>query len=184
MTRETEHIESLISSEYRQLNEELHDRESSYGTGAGHVASLCIRQCAALGLTKILDYGCGKGVLSKPLRDAGLEVVEYDPAIPGKDSLPEPQEFVACIDVLEHIEPDYLENVLAHIARLATNYMLYVIDNRPAKKVLSDGRNAHLIVQEPDWWVSKLKKHMIIDEARIVPQGQDQLFTLIFARPI
>ena len=41
-----------------------------------------------------------------------FEIKEYDPAIPGKDSLPEPADIVVCSDVLEHIEPNYLLNVL------------------------------------------------------------------------
>jgi len=63
---------------------------------------------------------------------------------------------VACIDVLEHIEPDYLERVLDHLASLAEGVIFLSIDTGPAQKVLSDGRNAHLIQQPMSWWMPKI----------------------------
>ena len=33
---------------------------------------------------------------------------------------------------------------------------LFVIATGPAKKILDDGRNAHLIQEGPDWWLPKL----------------------------
>jgi len=37
-----------------------------------------------------------------------------------------------------------------------TRYQYHLIACHPAKKTLSDGRNAHLIIEKPDWWKSKL----------------------------
>jgi len=30
------------------------------------------------------------------------------------------------------------------------------IDTRPAKKILAGGRNAHFILESPDWWRKKV----------------------------
>ena len=35
----------------------------------------------------------------------------------------------------------------------------HLIACHPAKKKLSDGRNAHLIIEEPTWWKNKLSEY-------------------------
>ena len=35
--------------------------------------------------------------------------------------------------------------------------MYHLVACHPAKKYLSDGRNAHLIVENPEWWKCKLQ---------------------------
>ena len=61
-------------------------------------------------------------------------------------------------DVMEHIEPRYLSSVLEHINDLFTNIGYFYIATSPAKKKLPDGRNAHLIVEGPDFWREKIQK--------------------------
>jgi hypothetical protein len=63
---------------------------------------------------------------------------------------------VACIDVLEHIEPHLLDNVLDDLRRVTRDLLFVTVDCGPAVKVLPDGRNAHLIQQPPSWWLPKL----------------------------
>lgn len=63
---------------------------------------------------------------------------------------------VACIDVLEHIEPEYLDGVLDELARLTEGVAFLSIHTGPAVKVLSDGRNAHLTQQPMSWWMPKV----------------------------
>ena len=77
---------------------------------------------------------------------------EYDPAVPGKDAEPQPADLVICTDVLEHIEPDCLNDVLDHIRQVSLKYAFVNVSTRPAVKFLQDGRNAHLIIQPADWW--------------------------------
>jgi hypothetical protein len=115
----------------------------------------------------VLDYGSGKGTLKSALLDGrwsatmmqhGLpyEVFEYDPAIAGKTEKPASADLVVCGDVLEHIEPDCLEDVLDDLRNIAQKAVFLVVATRPAKKVLSDGRNAHLIVERSWWWLPKI----------------------------
>lgn len=96
----------------------------------------------------VLDYGCGKGTLSR--------VTGYDPAIVGKDGLPEPHPVVVCLDVLEHVEPELMVSVLDHLQALAQEVVFIVIATGPAQKVLPDGRNAHLIQESAGWWYGRL----------------------------
>jgi hypothetical protein len=48
---------------------------------------------------------------------------------------------------------------LRHIFLLARRGAYLVIATRPARELLPDGRNAHLIIQPPEWWVEQLKKY-------------------------
>ena len=40
------------------------------------------------------------------------------------------------------------------------NNNIIIIATSPAKKHLSDGRNAHLIVENPGWWKPLIEKHI------------------------
>lgn len=144
----------LITPEYKDLNEELHARVPSYGTG-GHVWAPYLKQLAHdIEATTVLDYGCGKGTLAPALSD--LLVHEYDPAIPGKE-VPTPADIVACLDVLEHVEAECLDDVLLHIRALAAKAIVVDIACRTGGKLLADGRPAHINVQSPEWWASRLR---------------------------
>lgn len=133
----------------RAQNRALHCNPK-YGAGGGKWAGTVKDVMAQFGCHSVLDYGCGKGGLKRAL--PGLDIREYDPAIPGKDKLPEPADLVLCSDVLEHVEPEFLESVLTHIRDLARRAVVLSPSVREASKSLPDGRNAHLIVQPPQWW--------------------------------
>ena len=143
----------LISQEYLKQQHELH-KNGDYGTSSGKWAKMICELANANAVTSMLDYGCGHGFLKKSLQ--GANISEYDPCIKGKDSPPTPSELVVCTDVLEHIEPDCLDNVLDHLQSLTMRCGFFVIATRPAKKILADGRNAHLIQQSHEWWLPKI----------------------------
>lgn len=142
----------LITDSYRKLNSDLH-AGGNYGRHgdkwAAHVEQLVQQYDAAT----VLDYGCGQGSLARAL---GEIVSEYDPAISEKASPPLPADLVVCTDVLEHIEPDCLEDVLDDLRALTRKACFVVIATRPAQKFLADGRNAHLIVEPTDFWHKQL----------------------------
>jgi len=112
--------------------------------------------------SSLLDYGCGKGRILADLRDRYPNVVceGYDPAVPmfNKDKF-STYDCVFSNDVLEHIEPEFISQVLGHINTLASKYIWLRIDTVPARKRLSDGRNAHLILEGEQWWLDKIKDH-------------------------
>lgn len=143
----------LITEEYRKQNAALHEARKDYGAYSARWAVDILEVCQKHGCENILDYGCGKGALKEAL---DLPVIEYDPAIEGKTKAI-PCDLVACTDVLEHIEPDCLEEVLKHIYAMTQKALFFNISTVPAKKFLSDGRNAHLIIENPEWWREKLE---------------------------
>jgi 2-polyprenyl-3-methyl-5-hydroxy-6-metoxy-1,4-benzoquinol methylase len=113
-----------------------------------------------IGAETVLDYGSGKGSLKRAL---GLPVAEYDPAVPEHAAEPVAADLVVCSDVLEHIEPECLDEVLDHLKQLAKKVGFFVIATRPAKKHLDDGRNAHLIVEDREWWMRKLEQRWRVE---------------------
>lgn len=140
----------LITDEYRKLNADLHTSNPNYGVSSARWANHVVELAGRLQTQDILDYGCGKGLLKQTL---GWPIREYDPAIPGKDATPAPADLVICTDVLEHIEPDCLTHVLDDLQRLTRKVAFLNVAMRPAKKVLADGRNAHLIQQPLSFWL-------------------------------
>lgn len=147
----------LISEAYRRQQEQLHVERSDYGVASlafGVVVTDIVNAFKAKTLT---DYGCGKGRLLEVFApDHGVRVQLYDPAIPEHSAAPVPTEVVACIDVLEHIEPEHLEAVLADLRRVTQKVLFATIHCGPAVKTLADGRNAHLIQEQPSWWLARL----------------------------
>ena len=84
---------------------------------------------------------------------------------------PAPCVFVACIDVLEHIEPALLDNVLDDLQRVTVGVGVYTVHTGAALKVLSDGRNAHLIQKPPAWWLPKLLDRFELATFNRMPMG-------------
>ncbi len=148
-----------ISEEYRALNKQLHDDAPDYGAQADVRAVEVIKLARKNGFKILLDYGCGKGAL-KPavaLTAPELTVLEYDPAIPGKETLPTgPVDVIAALDVMEHIEPEFLNAALQGMHDLKPKCVFLLVSTRLATKTLPDGRNAHLIVEKKEWWLPRL----------------------------
>jgi 2-polyprenyl-3-methyl-5-hydroxy-6-metoxy-1,4-benzoquinol methylase len=142
----------LLTESYRKQQQKLHS-EGDYGFKGHTYAQRVVDMAASIGTQDILDYGCGSGSLQKCL---GFPIKQYDPCIPEHDVTPEPADFVVCTDVLEHIEPECLDEVLDDLKRVTRNLGFFAVDTRPARKILSDGRNAHLIQQPSAWWFPKL----------------------------
>ena len=117
--------------------------------------------------TNVLDYGCGKAVFHKllfnnnktPGAPQGINITCYDPAYVPFSKKPEGQfEFIICTDVLEHVQEDKVEEVLADIFSYGNNVFL-TITCYDATQILLNGKNAHYTVKEPDWWKQKLEPY-------------------------
>lgn len=168
----------LISPAYAELQRDLHAR---YDYGKGVDAEECaalVRRVLAAG--SVLDYGCGQGHLGRLLRPE-YDVRDYDPCIAGLDAEPTSADVVVCADVLEHIEPELLGNVLQHIRKLARLHVVMVIATGPSGKKMADGRGAHVIVESASWWAAQLGEAFIIDTFMDrTPEGRG---VLVVARP-
>lgn len=165
----------MITEEYRKLNAELHHRVPGYGNNGKKWASY-ISELHQDGQT-ILDYGCGKGSLARTLN--AIEVREYDPAIPGKDAEPEPADIVVCTDVMEHVEIEYIDDVIANVVSLARSVVLFGICCKDGSRRLADGRPAHITIRPAEWWLDKLN-----GKGRIVqlPNRPDEFNALVYPK--
>lgn len=146
----------LISEQYVEQNKSLH--------GVGNFGVSGYKWAPTVGwvihhhqIQHVLDYGAGQQTLKNALTDRfPVRIDCYDPAIPELATPPSFAELLTCTDVLEHIEPASIDDVLDHIRSIATRYVFLVIPTGPAAKVLPDGRNAHLIQKPVQWWLPKL----------------------------
>jgi hypothetical protein len=145
---------SVITESYREQNRWLIENNPKYAI-SGHNNRDQVRPIADYGRKEILDYGCGRKLLAFALGPA-YSVFNYDPAVPDCADTPAPREVVYCGDVLEHIEPDCLDDVLADLRRCVIGIGLFRIAIVPSNTSLPDGRNAHLLVHPHEWWKQKL----------------------------
>lgn len=169
--------QGLYSPEYKAMQEQMHtdnaNTDHEYGvSGSAHaipVFSMASQILKRKGYVSVLDYGSAGGGLFKAI-DGRFYVPrhvmtfnEYEPFIAGKNN-PIPCDLVVCLDVLEHIEPEYIDNVLDHIAALTKSVAYLSVCLVEAMKKLPDGRNAHILIRDTKWWMRKIRERFVISE--------------------
>lgn len=161
-----------ISPEYLEQQKQLH-QNPNYGIASLNFAQLVIQMADEMSAKSISDYGAGKCNLQKKMNELGrsdFQYYPYDPAFPEYGD-PKAADLVCCIDVLEHIEPAYLEAVLKDLERITSKFGFFTIHTEPAGKQLPDGRNAHLIQEPASWWLPRLCEHFDIVQLQRSPGG-------------
>ncbi len=183
----------MLSSEYCQQLIEKHSSDPTWGNTGVRYFMKVLQLCEEYNIKSILDFGCGKGSLGDKFREeqkpqtfegengnetveSGLKHItfqEWDPAAEGKQEPYKPADLVVCTDVLEHVEREHLDTVLREL-RLNTERVAYfVISCRPAFHKLPNGDNAHLIVEPPEWWRTKLQRHFQIVDFRFIQNNSE-----------
>lgn len=155
-------MRKTFSDNYIQQNKALHESPRGFGGGGANRLEVVLPLIQQFDLKTMLDYGAGQNLLKKALQQfSTINVSAYDPAIPGIDEKPAEGttfDLVTCTDVLEHIEPEYLDAVLDELYSYTGKFCFLLIACTEANKTLPDGRNAHLIQQPPAWWDEKLSR--------------------------
>jgi hypothetical protein len=168
---------SLIS-QYRKMHDDAHFCGRSIYAHADRIAKLV----KATGAQTILDYGSGKGRQYHEGRIqelwGGIWPTLYDPAVPGIDRRPEGTfDAVLCVDVMEHVPEDEIEETLADIRGYTRFWSYFSIACEPAKKLLPDGRNVHVTIKPQAWWLARIgdafrdgpKAHVHFDHRKSKP---------------
>lgn len=167
----------LITDDYKAQQEKLH-AVGNYGVTAKKYGAMVSKLVDKIEAEHLLDYGCGSNrsltETLAPNRDFIYQA--YDPCVPEYSEAPVPADIVVCIDVLEHIESDLLDNVLDHLAELTQQILFCSINTGPAGKTLEDGRNAHLIQEPLPWWVPKLWERFTIQTVQVA--GPQEFFVI------
>jgi hypothetical protein len=138
-----------------------------------------------LEVSHLLDYGCGSAT-NLPKALAGkikhkISYQAYDAGVPRFSKPPLPAQMVACIDVLEHIEPQFIDAVLDDLARLTEGIVFATVDTGPALKSLPDGRNAHILQRPLKWWFPKLEARFDVQTIQVTTNHS--FFFIGFAKP-
>lgn len=158
-------MSALISDEYLEQLRKMREIKPNWGNAGERHAQAIVDLADDREVRSIIDYGCGHGVLLGVLARLrpGLALQGYDPGMPQYSALPARADMLVSTDVLEHIEPDRLLGVMGHIRSLAP--LAYInVHTGPARAVLPDGRNAHLIQKPAGWWELELRKQFDIVE--------------------
>ena len=161
----------LISDQYRAQQAELH-KNPNYGTASIAYAPLVSDIINRLQIREVLDYGAGKGNLAKHLQPQHeVSVKHYEPSNLDWAHEPDSAEMVCCIDVLEHIEPELLDNVFDDLKHKTEQFGFFTVHTGPAVKLLPDGRNAHLIQEPSSWWLPKIMERFELVNFQLQPNG-------------
>jgi len=172
---------TLLTEEYRQLLAQKHGTGGWKDPAAGQYVDIIIKHAQELGETRLLDYGSGGGGLKRILTErGGYEVTEYEPSREDLMHNNTPHNYVVSIDVLEHIEPDLLDNVLDDLQRVTLKGGYFTVSTRAAGQQLPDGRNAHLIIKPFEWWKEKIAARFEIVEEDFIVSAQRGFF---FVKP-
>ncbi len=115
-----------------------------------HGRVICYQMVPAVG--KLAELGLKK-----------FRYFAYDPAFL-EYGTPQPAEIACCIDVLEHIEPLYLNSVLQDLKKITKTIGFFTIHTGPAGKTLPDGRSAHIIQKPSSWWLPQICEHFEVNQ--------------------
>lgn len=149
----------MISNEYRSILQSLNGKEN-FGKRK-RLPKYLDSIIEEFQPNNILDFGCGTGALIRTLKDLypAIDIQGYDPGNEKFSDIFKDKKFdlVISTDVLEHIEPEYIDQTL-NFLKSKSNKFYHLIALSPSRVILPDGRNAHLILETPAWWRSKFEK--------------------------
>jgi len=143
-----------------------------------------LRVAEDIGAKTVLDYGAGPPQALKHFA-TDLNVTSYDPVLgKGRDNTmmyKEPFDMVVCHHVLEHVQPECLEYVLADICRLTKKVAYIVVSLQASTKLLPSGKPWHQIVHEPWWWRQKYGRFFpnFLD----LPSQDEREYGIVWTRP-
>ena len=147
-----------ISQSYQNLLVESHNNKFFSG---GSQKFNFIANYITADISTILDFGCCWGELVDKISTEypNINCQGYDPGVSRFMSLPnKPSDMLICLDVLEHIELEFLESNLQLIDTLFTKKAVLLVACYPAGKYLPNGKNAHLIIENDQWWEDKFSQ--------------------------
>lgn len=167
-TEEAKTLEQRERDKYRAMWGHEEYRNMSPGM---QNAQLCAEALGIKPGDTLIDFGCGTGRATDFFRSLGASVTGVDIApnalefdIPFVEAclwqLPEmAADWGYCCDVMEHIPPEKVGDVLAGVARSVTRGAYFTIESDHDEMGILIGQPLHLTVRPPKWWREQLAKH-------------------------
>ena len=142
-------------NDYLEQYKKLH-KQYKYGKSSEKLYNEILPLVKEINPKSILDYGCGQSKLIDMLPCE--QRYRYDPAVEEYSILSTTNQvdLVICIDVLEHIPLEDLNETLVMIRHFSNN-VIFDIGIKPATHILPNGQNAHCTVKSIEWWIEYLK---------------------------
>ena len=119
-----------------------------------------------LNVQSIIDVGCGRNDFVKWAIEQGMRATGTDISSPKADiicpahKLPfkdKEFEYLASFDMMEHLLPQEVDDVLNEFNRVASKGFLFHISHRESKAKVF-GKQIHLTVEPESWWIEKIEK--------------------------
>ncbi len=146
---------SLFSEQHIEQQKTIHEQCPAYGNSALLFAPMVSELINANNVSKLLDYGAGQGAVPQNLElDHRVDVQLYDPAIEKFSAAPAAAEMVICLDVLDSVEPDCVEDVLDDLRELTEKMAFFSINTQKPSELELDDSVGHY--QPVEWWLPKL----------------------------
>lgn len=149
--------------QYKQLHEGGYTQgyriSPTYGTRDTLKVLLEKYNCKSL-----FDFGCASAIhwIETDLQEyLGIEELYlYDPAIEKYNTYPAEQfDASFCIDVMEHIPEDSIDYIVNRVLDRTKKLAIFRIAICEASTLLPDGQNAHVTVQNSQWWRERIAQH-------------------------
>lgn len=141
----------------------LHKTNLLYGTSSLLYYNKIKNLIREINPINIIDFGCGKGVLSDKIeQELKIKCTKYDPAIKKYNRIHTKHfDLLICTDVLEHVPIKKMEKLLKKITKLSDT-CFFAISCRLATHILPNGENAHCTVFPKEWWKDYLNNYFNI----------------------
>jgi len=182
--------------EYKKTYKNLFDRDSRYNVHVEdkHRYDFVLNEIMSKGYNNMIDISSGRGFLLKYVREIKSEMVitstdlmkfndldvnfiELDlTKVEQYERVNGTYQMLSCLDVLEHVEEKYVDDILSFFASKADSFC-FSIANHPD---IINGIELHLIQKDMGWWNDKLNKYFTITNSFSV--YGDRLFCYVLSR--